>query len=170
MNKKTLGRDQVPQGFTLSMVLVDAVPVVLFGLACIAISARLSSPVFLVGACVSLAAGVGKVLWKLIVVTARRSVWLLNRQLRVVMPLGFLLMLAGAVIAVATGTVGLADVAAALTALPSGLLFLAWVALMGFMGYLGARLDPADTKANWTEQLVNAAAQAALLAGVLLLP
>lgn len=165
-----LTASDVPEDFTLSLVLVDALPVLLFGAACVALAARMASSLFLAGACVCLASGAGKVVWKLMVVLARRNTWLLYRQMHVLMPAGFALMLIGIVVAVITGTLTPASIGAALTSLPSGPLFLLWVCAMCAMGYLGSHLDSSDPKANWVEQLTNAAGQAALLAAVLLLP
>lgn len=165
-----LTASDVPVDFTLSLVLVDALPVLLFGAACVALSVRISSALFLAGACICLASGAGKVIWKLIVVLAHRNVWPLYRQMHVLMPIGFVLMLVGLVMAVVLGSVTPASVGAALTAFPSSLFLLAWVLAMCAMGYFASHLDSSDPKANWVEQLTNAAGQAALLAAVLLLP
>ena len=58
---------------------------------------------------------------------------------------------------------------AAIVSLPSVLCFAVGVIGMVLMGVFAAKLDSADVRSNWIEQLTNAAAQAAILVGILLL-
>lgn len=160
----TAKKDDLPEGFTLALALVDAVPVALFCASAVAFGARAASPVFIAGAVLAFASGAGKVCWKLLIAVARRNVAWLGKQMRYVMPVGFALMVAGAAIH-RTQAAGLV---AALVRLPSLAFLLAWLACMCAMGYLADHLDQADARSNWTEQLVNACGQAALLAALLL--
>ena len=51
---------------------------------------------------------------------------------------------------------------------PSILFFLAWVGLMGFMGwYRKNRFRHDDAHSNWTAQIINAVGQTCLLLGIL---
>lgn len=167
---KDEAREDMPEGFTLTMALVDAVPVVLFCLSCIALGRRIGSASFVAGAALAFAGGTLKVGWKLAMALLHKNVPFLSRQMRYTMPLGFLLMIAGVVDAVVQGRLDPACAWAAATSMPSALLFLAWVACMGAMGYFAGHLDGLDARANWLEQGTNALGQACLLAGVLLLP
>ena len=156
--------DDLPEGFTLALALVDAVPVALFCASAAVFGARAASPVFIAGAFFAFAGGAGKVCWKLLIAVARRNVAWLGKQMRYVMPVGFALMIAGAVISRAQ----VAGLLAALVRLPSLAFLLAWLACMCAMGYLAGHRDQTDARSNWTEQLVNACGQAALLAALLL--
>lgn len=168
MKKKsdTLRPGVVPEGITLGMALVDAVPVAFFCAGAVLLGVRTPSALFRLGAVLCAAAGAGKVLWKLLVAVRRRSVWVLNRQLRVLMPAGFVCMALGLVLA--RGRIDFAAVWRAALALPQVLLFALGAAGMVVMAVLGATQDPADPAANWKEQGVNSLAQAAIFLGILL--
>lgn len=156
--------EPVPEGFTVVLALEDAVPVVLFCLATIAAGQALGSPLFVAGACISFAAGTLKVSWKLAIAVAHRNIPVLSRQMRYVMPLGFLLM--------ALGLIFQHEAAAALIlrmfALPSLPFTLAWMALICFMVHFARTSDQLDSESNWKEQGTNSAAQLAFLVSVLL--
>ena len=53
------------EGFTVSLALVDAIPVLFFGASMILVAERFGSPLFIAGASLSTAAGCFKVLWKM---------------------------------------------------------------------------------------------------------
>ena len=95
--------------FTLQLAIMDAVPVVFFGIAAIMLGVKLRSWVFFVGALLCFLAGFGKVLWKFLIAIARKDVALLGMQLRYVMPAGFLLMAAGVFTAEKSAVSGLLD-------------------------------------------------------------
>lgn len=152
------------EGFTLSLALMDAAPVVLFCLSAIALGSRLDSPAFVAGAVVAFAGGACKVLWKLLLATAHRDVPALSRQMRYVMPTGFLLMAIGLVLRVDL----LPEVLGGLLRLPSAVFLVGWVACMVAMGYFAGHRDQRDARSNWIEQGVNTVGQACLLAAILL--
>lgn len=154
----------VPEGFTLALALVDAVPVLAFCLATIAFGVRLGSGLFLAGAVLATIGGAGKVSWRLVIALAHKNIPLLSRQMRITMPLGFAVMVAGLVLAgPATATA-----ATGLVRLPSLALLIAWILCMCTMGYLAGHRDQSSARDNWHEQLVNATGQLCLLAAVLL--
>ncbi len=163
-NTGSAEKDDLPEGFTLALALVDAVPVALFCVCATVFGARVRSPVFVAGAVVAFAGGAGKVCWKLLIAVARRNVGWLNRQMRYVMPVGFVLMLVGAILKKDKVAVLLAGVAQ----LPSLAFLLAWVACMCAMCYLAGHRDQTSARSNWLEQCVNACGQATLLAALLL--
>lgn len=154
--------DGVPEGFTLALALVDALPVVFFCAAAIFAIIEIASPLFAAGAVLSAVGGAGKVCWKLVLALARRDVPFLSKQMRVTMPAGFLLMIVGALCSLASA----GALAQRICVLPSLVFAIVWVACMGAMGYLASHRDQADARSNWIEQLVNAAGQACLLAAV----
>ena len=51
------------EGFTLALALVDAIPVLSFGIAMVIIAARFQSMLFMLGASLSVIAGCCKVAW-----------------------------------------------------------------------------------------------------------
>ena len=89
-NKPKMTKDTIPENFTLSLAIVDALPVLFFGGSMILIGLLFGSPLFLIGAALCFWAG-------------------------------------------------------------------------------AAKLDSADVRSNWIEQLTNAIAQAAIFVGILLL-
>ncbi len=157
-------KDDLPEGFTLALALVDAVPVALFCASAVVFGARAASPLFVVGSVVAFAGGAGKVCWKLLIAAARRNVAWLNKQMRYVMPVGFVLMLAGAV----ANHAQVAGLLAGLVRLPSLVPLIIWAACMCAMGYFAGHRDQTSARSNWVEQCVNACGQAALLAALLL--
>ena len=165
--KPKMTRDTVPENFTLSLALVDALPVLLFGGSMVLIGLLFRSALFLLGSFTCFWAGAAKVLWKIIVVTKKKNVWWLFLQMRVVMPIGFALMLLAVVLG--RKSIRLSAVLTAVTSLPSVAFFAFGVAGMVLMGVFAARLDSSDLRSNWIEQLTNTAAQAAIFVGILLL-
>lgn len=152
--------------FSLALALVDALPVLFFGVAAVALGVKLRSPLFFLGAIVCLLAGTGKVLWKLLIALRGRDVALLGAQLRYLMPSGFALMLIGAALA-DRGVVQ--KLLHAAVRLPSVACFA--VTVVGIVGMIlcARRFDRRDVRGNWIEQGINAAAQLGAMLGVLLL-
>jgi hypothetical protein len=166
-NKPQPSRAEIPEGFTPAMALTDAVPVLLFCGSTALISAKIPSALFRIGAVLCVAAGAGKVLWKLLIAFARRNVPALSRQLRFLMPAGFALMLAGAVsVRQSFSAAGLWNAAASF---PQAAFFLAGLAGIAAMAVFAFGKSRTDAQANWVEQIVNAAAQACIFVGILLL-
>lgn len=157
-------RTDIPEGFTLSLALVDAVPVALFCASAAAFGTRVGSPLFVIGAVLAFLGGAGKVCWKLLIALAHRNAPILSRQMRVMMPMGFALMVAGAAMRWGEAAVVLARLAQ----MPSLALVLAWLACMCAMGYFAGHRNQGSARDNWVEQLTNALGQACLLAALLL--
>ena len=160
-------KDVVPEGFTLPLAIVDALPVLFFGGSMILIGLLFRSTLFLIGALLCLWAGAAKVLWKIIVVTKKRNVWWLFLQMRIVMPIGFALILLSVVLR--WGEIDGAAMLSAVTSLPSVIFFAVGIVGMVLMGIFAKKLDASDARANWIEQLTNGAAQASIFIGLLLL-
>lgn len=152
------------RSFTVSMAAMDALPVLFFAVAAGALGMKLHDSLFFIGALVCFLAGAGKVIWKLLLALRKRDVRLLGAQLRYLMPIGFLLMLIGALRADRTLVHILLQAAGRM---PSILFFCA--AGVGLIGMVACarRFDRRDVRANWIEQTINAAAQACVMLGVL---
>ena len=136
----------------------------LFCLSSIVLGRRITSPLFVVGSVVAFAGGAGKVAWKALLALARRDVPILARQMRYVMPLGFALMVAGAVMRLDA----LAGVLASLVRPPAVLALAAWAACMVAMSYMAVHNRQDVARDNWVEEVVNTVGQAALLLALLL--
>lgn len=154
------------EGFTLALALVDAIPVLSFGISMVIIASRFRSPLFMIGAGLSVLAGCCKVAWKLVLGIARKDLRWLNKPFVPMQATGFLLMLISFIIGF--GGIDWSGVLAAVTGLPSLLFFIAWIGLMGFMGWFRKnKFQNDDAKANWTAQIINAVGQTCLLLGIL---
>lgn len=154
------------EGFTLGLALVDAIPVLSFGVSMVIIAGRFDSPIFMIGAALSVLAGCCKVVWKLVLGICEKDLRWLNKPFVPMQATGFLLMLISFVIGF--GKINWGGVLAAVISLPSLLFFIAWVALMGFMGwYRKNRFKNDDARSNWTAQIINAVGQTCLLLGIL---
>ena len=154
------------EGFTVGLALVDAIPVLSFGISMVIIASRFDSPLFMIGAALSVLAGCCKVAWKLVLGIVKKDLRWLNKPFLPMQITGFLLMLISFVLGFRKISWG--GVLAAVTGLPSILFFLAWIGLMGFMGwYRKHKFRNEDAKSNWTAQIVNAIGQTCLLLGIL---
>ena len=150
--------------FTPLLALVDAVPVLFFGIAAIVLGMKVRSAVFFAGALLCFLAGFGKVLWKLLIAVAGTDVEFLGMQLRYVMPAGFLLMIAGAFTADRNVVKNLLNGA---LKMPSLLFFIIAVAALTGMVICARKFDRHDVRGNWIEQGINIIAQGCVLLGVL---
>ena len=154
------------EGFTLALALVDAIPVLSFGISMGIIALRFQSPLFLAGAALSVLAGCCKVAWKLVLGIRNKDLRWLNKPFVPMQATGFLLMLVSFVIGF--GKISWGGVLSAVTSLPSILFFLAWIGLMFFMGwYRKNKFKNDDAHSNWTAQIINAVGQTCLLLGIL---
>ena len=154
------------EGFTLALALVDAISVLSFGISMVIIAGRFHSPLFMIGAALSVLAGCCKVAWKLVLGLTKKDLRWLNKPFVPMQATGFLLMLISFIIGF--GKIDWAGVLAAVTGLPSILFFIAWIGLMGFMGWFRKhKFQNDDAKSNWTAQIINAVGQTCLLLGIL---
>lgn len=152
------------EDFPLSLALFDALPVIFFCCGVLTIGMKYRNPVFLIGSVCCSLAGAGKVLWKVIIAGSKRDITWLNRQMRIVMPVGFLLILIG----IFTGGIRIAVLKSLIFSLPAGIFF--GIAVLGMicMSIFAFMLDDTKVWSNWIEQITNAVAQGCFLIGVLL--
>lgn len=154
------------EGFTLCLALVDAIPVLSFGISMVIIATRFRSPLFMIGAALSVLAGCCKVAWKLVLGIAKKDLRWLNKPFVPMQATGFLLMIISFILGF--GNINWSGVGAALLSFPSLLFFIAWIGLMGFMGWFRKhKFQNDDAKSNWTAQIMNAVGQTCLLLGIL---
>ena len=119
------------EGFTVGLALVDAIPVLSFGISMVIIAGRFQSPLFMIGAALSVLAGCCKVAWKLILGICKKDLRWLNKPFVPMQATGFLLMLVSFILGF--GSISWAKVGSAIVSIPSLLFFLAWIGFMGFM-------------------------------------
>ena len=155
------------EGFTVGLALVDAIPVLSFGISMVIIASRFDSLLFMLGAALSVLAGCCKVAWKLVLGIAKKDLRWLNKPFLPMQITGFLLILISFVLGFRKISWG--GVLAAVTELPSILFFLAWIGLMFTMSwYRKHKFQRNDAHSNWTAQIINAVGQTCLLLGILL--
>ena len=154
------------KGFTIEMALVDAIPVLSFGISMVIIASRFDSPLFMIGAALSVLAGCCKVAWKLVLGIAKKDLRWLNKSFVPMQAAGFFLMIVS--FAIGFGKIRWSAVGAAIIGVPSVLFFAAWLILMGVMGwYRKNRFSNDDAHSNWTAQIINAIGQTCLLLGII---
>ena len=154
------------EGFTIGLALVDAIPVLSFGISMVIIASRFPSPLFMIGAILSVLGGCCKVAWKLVLGIWKKDLRWINKPFVPMMAGGFLLLIISLI--VGFSKIHWAGVGAAILSFPSILFFVAWIGLMGFMGwYRKHKFSNEDAKSNWTDQIVNALGQTCLLLGIL---
>jgi len=154
------------EGFSLAMALVDALPVIFFGVSSVIIGLMFKSTLFIIGAVLVFLAGFLKVMWKLVLATAKKDIPILNKQLRVLMPIGFLTVILSVVLGLKK--ISLAAIWSAVSGAPQCIFFLLCILCMVTMGVLASKLDSSVAKNNWIEQSVNTLGQLSFLIGLLI--
>ena len=153
------------EGFTLWLGLVDAIPVLSFGISMVIVATRFQSPWFMAGAALSVLAGCCKVAWKLVLGITKKDLRWLNKPFVPMQAAGFLLMLISFLIGFQK--INWNGVLAAVTSFPSVLFFWLWAVMMSVMvWYRKAKFNHNDAKSNWTAQIINAIGQTCLLLGI----
>ena len=164
--KQKMTKDVVPEGFTLSLALTDAIPVLFFGASMVAVSFLFSSRLFLFGALLCLIAGAAKVLWKIIVVLKKKNIWALFIQMRILMPIGLLIMIIAVILK--KSAVDFSGILSAALSFPPVIFFGSGILGMVLKTVFAFSLDSSSAKANFTEQLTNGIAQACFFTGLVL--
>ena len=154
------------EGFTIGLALVDAIPVLSFGVSMVIIASRFDSPLFMIGAALSVLAGCCKVAWKMVLGITKKNLRWLNKPFVPMMAGGFLFLIVSLLIGFRS--INWSGVGAAILSMPSILFFIAWIGLMGLMGwYRKHKFSNDDAHSNWTAQIINAIGQTCLLLGIL---
>ena len=153
-------------GFTLPLALADALPVLLFSAGGIVIAERFTSRLFFAGIILCITAGLGKIIWKLLLAIAHRGYPILTLQFRILMPLGFMLIVLS--VFICRNTIDWNSVRLALTGLPQAVFFIAGLGCMCIMTVFSVKLDD-SARSNWIEQITNSIGQLMFLTGLLLI-
>ena len=163
--KRKMNKNVIPEDFTLSLALVDAIPVVFFGLSMIVVGVIFDSLLLMIGAFLCLLAGLAKVIWKIIVATKRKNIWFLFIQMRTIMPVGLLLMIIAGIIN--RNNIDFMIIINKAFSMPSSFFFIVGIICMCLMIVFAFVLDNSKVKNNWLEQIVNAIAQICFFIGLL---
>lgn len=145
------------QNFTVSLALFDALSVLFFCVAMFLIASHFHNLFFFIGIIFFILAGCGKVLWKILVALKGWDIQLLNKQLRIFMPLGFFLVIIGLING--RNSIHFTNLLHQIMTYPSCLFFGITVIGMICMSLFAFTLDGTKAKANWIEQITNAIAQ-----------
>lgn len=167
MVKKKFTKDQVPEGFTLRLALVDAIPVIFFAITGVLLGILSKNIIVFLGIVLCVWAGLAKVIWKIIVAVKKQNIWFLFMQMRIVMPIGFLLMLVGMI--TIWPYIDWAHWRQVLSWYPVWGPMVAGVIFMAAMMIMAFTLDSGNPKHNWIEQLVNSCGQLCFMLGVIML-
>lgn len=165
--RRKMTKGIVPDDFSLGLAMTDFFPVFFFGASMFLIGGKLSSIIFTIGASLCMLAGTLKVLWKIIVVLRKKNIWPLFIQMRIIMPIGFLLMLVGLIIG--RNNISFNSIWHFILEPPAGICFLITLIGMVCMSIFAIRLDSSNPKSNWIEQITNGVSQLFLFIGLLLL-
>ena len=153
------------ENFTLSLALFDALPVIFFCISMLLIALHFKNVLFIIGAIFCTCAGLGKVIWKILVASTGKDIVLLNRQLRVLMPTGFLFIIIGAI--TGRNNIHLYKLIQQILTFPACILFALTVLGLIFMTVFAFTLDGTKARSNWIEQITNTIAQGCLLLGII---
>jgi len=148
----------------MGMALVDLVPVLIFAYAVSEIAKHVANALFAIGACLCVFAGLGKVAWKIVLAISKKDVRFLFLQMRVLMPLGFLSMIIGTVMA--SSRLNWDGFIHNCLLFPSNFSLIIGIIGIILMGVWAKKLDPDDAKSNWIEQCTNIVAQLGFAIGI----
>ena len=159
--KNKINKNIVPNDFTITLALIDFMPVLFFFGISIILSIMLKSNLFFIGSILSFISGFIKVIWKIIVVIKKKNIWILFIQMRIIMPFGFLISLIGFIIfCINKDTNIILSSFNNILSIVFLLLGLIGIILMIVFSFI---LDSSDKKANWIEQICNSFAQLFIL-------
>ena len=165
--KNESNSNEIPKDFTVTMALMDLLPCLFFAGSCFILSGFIDNTLFFAGAMLCVLAGLFKTAWKFVIALAKKNIWILNRQMRFLMPTGFIMMIISIVIS--RDKIELAAIAKALMSLPSAVFFILAIAGIIMMTYYAKHGDMFDARMNWIEELTNAFAQGFVFLGLLFL-
>lgn len=163
--EEQMSTENKPSGFTLPMALMDMLPVLFFSVSVGVLSLRFDSVLFLIGAVLVILAGAMKVFWKLLLAIVKKDVRIFNRQMRFLMPTGFILTITGLIVDHEAWS--LQAIAAHIFSFPSIIFFILALAGIVCMIYFARHFDQMDAKSNWIEQGTNALTQFLFMMGIL---
>lgn len=157
MKKSKMSKDVVPEDFDLRLAAFDSVPVIEFGIAFCILAFKIKNIFFTIGAILCFIAGLAKVIWKFVVVLKKKNIWFLFIQMRILMPIGFIMMIASLIIF---------RIKIDFFSKPAIYFFILWATGMIMMLIFGFTLDGKQKKNNVIEEICNAISQLMFLIGV----
>ncbi|MCH4014659.1 MAG: hypothetical protein LKE64_10105 [Solobacterium sp.] len=164
--EKETAQTSVPEGFTLTMALLDCLPVLFFSISAAILAYRFASHLFRFGIFLVILAGALKAGWKFVIAIQHKDIPLLSRQMRYLMPAGFLFMCIALLIS--HDEWSMTAVIQHIIHIPALFFFLASAAGILVLIQLARSQDSHDARANWKEQCINSFTQLFILLGILL--
>lgn len=151
---------------TVGMAVMDAFPVIFFLGSVISLYLIRPSVIFIIGGVICTTAGMGKVIWKFILAVSKKNVFLLYKQFKYLMSIGFLLMIIS--LFIGKPEVSFSTVIKYITWFPGNICFI--IGLLGFILMIisSKKLDLSTKRGNFTEQAINLITQIFIFFGVLL--
>ena len=163
LQKKKMTKDTIPEDFTLSLVIVDFIPVFLFIFTILVFSKKIYYDYLIIlGGFICFFSGIIKVLWKLIVVLKKKNVWWMFVQMRITMPIGFGILIFGFI----SGWKYFSYIIFNASFI-SRIFFTLWIIGMSLMSIFAITLDSSNLKVNWIEQITNSISQCFLSLAVI---
>ena len=160
-----MSKDIVPEGFTLSLVIVDFIPVFFFIIAITIFSLKTYiNYLVLIGGYICFFTGIIKVVWKLVVVLKKENVWWMFVQMRIAMPIGFTILIIGFVIGWKYFSFYIYN-----SSFYFRIFISLWIIGLSLMGLFAMTLDSSDPIANWMEQITNCISEAFLCIAIILM-
>ena len=155
LQKKKMTKDTIPEDFTLSLVIVDFIPVFLFIFIILVFSLKTySNYLIILGGFICFFSGIIKVLWKLIVVLKKRNVWWMFVQMRIGIPIGFCILTFGFFF----GWKNFSNIIYN-ASFKSKIFFTSWIIGMSLMSLFAIMFDSSEPLVNWIEQITNSVSQ-----------
>jgi len=153
--------------YSINLAIVDFFPVIFFGISMGIVGYSIESMLFVIGAILSTTAGVLKATWKLIVVINGKNNSWMNKAFRILMPVGFLLMICA--FFPGGGKISASKLFEYILSSVTKWFFIFTAILMALMAVWAKALDSASNRANWIEEITNLLAQLSMLLGVVFL-
>ena len=155
------------EGFNTKLALLDYVPVAAFGVAIALVGIRFGSVLFIIGALISLLAGIMKATWKLILGLKNKDVKWMNKYFVPMQSVGWLVMLLGVILNIRK--INGKALLISITSLPQIIFFVLWIALLFTMSwYRKNKFKKDDAHTNWIAEIVNSCCQVSFLIAVIL--
>lgn len=160
-----MNKTNSPQGFTLSMAVMDCLPVLFFSIGFAVLATRFNSHLFRLGIFLVILVGALKAGWKFVIALCHKDLNVLNKQMRFLMPIGFVLMLVAMVID--RNKWSWNAMINHITRMPANLFFLGGIIGIIALIWFAKHQDGRDAKVNWKEQAINSFTQLCIMLGIL---
>lgn len=152
--------------FSLGLALLDFVPVVAFGASAVLVGLRFQSPLFILGASLSLLAGILKAVWKLVYTVSGKDLVRMNKCFLPLQLSGWLIMIAAVVID--RTRVNLSALVQNLLSVPQLLFFVLFIlCVILLIIFRKTSFSTYSARANWIGEIINSVGMLSLLLGVL---